>query len=56
MKQAGGIASIGLIEKFLKPYISVIAGTDAGSKLTKAEELGITVIDEQAMLALLGSN
>ncbi|QWD49321.1 NAD-dependent DNA ligase LigA [Polynucleobacter paneuropaeus] len=34
----------------------VIAGTDAGSKLTKAEELGITVIDEQAMLALLGSN
>ncbi|QWD93574.1 NAD-dependent DNA ligase LigA [Polynucleobacter asymbioticus] len=34
----------------------VVAGTDAGSKLTKAEELGITVIDEQAMLALLGSN
>ena len=32
----------------------VVAGTDAGSKLTKAEELGITVIDEQAMLALLG--
>ena len=34
----------------------VVAGTDAGSKLTKAEELGITVIDEQAMIALLGSN
>ena len=34
----------------------VVAGTDAGSKLTKAEELGITVIEEQAMLALLGSN
>jgi len=34
----------------------VVAGTDAGSKLTRAEELGITVIDEQAMLALLGSN
>ena len=34
----------------------VVAGTDAGSKLTKAEELGITVIDEQAMLALLDSN
>ena len=31
----------------------VVAGTDAGSKLTKAEELGITVIDEQAMLDLL---
>ena len=32
----------------------VVAGTDAGSKLSKAEELGITVIDEQAMLELLG--
>ena len=32
----------------------VVAGTDAGSKLSKAEELGITVIDEQAMLDLLG--
>ena len=31
----------------------VVAGADAGSKLTKAEELGITVIDEQAMLDLL---
>ena len=32
----------------------VVAGTDAGSKLSKAEELGITVIDEQTMLDLLG--
>jgi len=31
----------------------VVAGTDAGSKLTKAEELGIAVIDEAAMLDLL---
>ncbi|CAM3611666.1 NAD-dependent DNA ligase LigA [Polynucleobacter brandtiae] len=31
----------------------VVAGTDAGSKLTKAEELGIAVIDEAAMLELL---
>jgi DNA ligase (NAD+) len=30
-----------------------VAGTDAGSKLTKAEELGVTVIDEAAMLNLL---
>jgi DNA ligase (NAD+) len=31
----------------------VVAGTDAGSKLTKAEELGVAVIDEAAMLSLL---
>jgi len=31
----------------------VVAGTDAGSKLTKAEELGIAVIDEAALLDLL---
>ncbi|KES15230.1 NAD-dependent DNA ligase (contains BRCT domain type II), partial [Gilliamella apicola SCGC AB-598-I20] len=31
----------------------VIAGESAGSKLTKAEELGIKVIDEQEMIDLL---
>jgi DNA ligase (NAD+) len=31
----------------------VVAGTDAGSKLTKAEELGVPVIDEAAMVELL---
>ncbi|MGL4860539.1 MAG: helix-hairpin-helix domain-containing protein, partial [Enterobacteriaceae bacterium] len=31
----------------------VIAGEAAGSKLTKAQELGITVIDEEEMLRLL---
>ena len=31
----------------------VVAGVDAGSKLTKAEELGVAVIDEAAMLELL---
>ena len=32
----------------------VVAGADAGSKLAKAEELGISVLDEAGLLQVIG--
>ena len=34
----------------------VLAGEAAGSKLVKAQELGITIIDEAEFLQLIGAN
>lgn len=34
----------------------VVAGTEAGSKLTKAESLGVAIIDEDALLKMVNGN
>lgn len=34
----------------------LLVGTDAGSKLTKAQELGVTVLDEAGFLSLIGTS
>jgi len=50
VKRAGGKVSGSVSKK--TDY--VVAGESAGSKLAKAEKLGVTVIDEAQLLALLG--
>ncbi|WP_256079360.1 NAD-dependent DNA ligase LigA [Massilia sp. YIM B04103] len=50
IEQAGGKVSGSVSKK--TSYL--VAGAEAGSKLAKAEELGITILDEAGLLALLG--
>ena len=50
IKQAGGKVSGSVSKK--TSY--VVAGEEAGSKLTKANELGVPVLDEEGLMRLLG--
>ena len=34
----------------------MVAGTDSGSKLEKAQELGVPVLDEAGLLQLMSAN
>ncbi len=52
IKAAGGKVSGSVSKK--TDY--VVAGDDAGSKLEKAKELGVAVIDEATLLAMLGGS
>jgi DNA ligase (NAD+) len=49
------VASLGArtVSSVSKKTDYVVAGEDAGTKLAKAEELGLTILDEQQFLALL---
>ena len=50
IKKYGGKASSSVSKK--TSY--VLAGEDAGSKLTKAQGLGVTIIDEEEFLRMIG--
>ena len=50
IKQAGGKVSGSVSKK--TSY--VVAGEEAGSKLTKAKDLGVIVLDEDGLMRLLG--
>lgn len=50
IEENGGKASSSVSKK----TTYVLAGEDAGSKLTKAQSLGVKIINEEEFLAMLG--
>jgi len=52
IRNAGGVAGSGVSKK----TSFLVVGENAGSKLTKAQALGVPVLDEAAFLAILGRN
>ena len=51
LRERGGNVSTSVSSK--THYL--VSGIDAGSKLAKAQELGVTVLDEAAFLKLVGN-
>ncbi|NNJ71301.1 MAG: hypothetical protein HKP10_08470, partial [Kiritimatiellales bacterium] len=52
IKARGGAVSSSISQK--TSYL--VAGESAGSKLAKAEKLGVTILNEEQFIALLGSD
>ena len=50
IEEVGGVCASSVTKK----TTLVVAGEEAGSKLAKARSLGIKIIDEAALLALIG--